>query len=55
MFDMEIKMSPGDVNVQTTSGRGHTSEELSANAVAKIISISDTADPVLKQNVLRYS
>tara|TARA_R100001377_G_scaffold43655_1_gene24717 strand:+ start:952 stop:1242 length:291 start_codon:yes stop_codon:yes gene_type:complete len=49
MFDMEIKMSPGDVNVQTTSGRGHTSEELSANAVAKIISISDTADPVLKQ------
>jgi len=49
MFDMEIKMSPGNVNVQTTSGRGHTAEELSANAVAKIISISDSADPVLKQ------
>ena len=49
MFDMEIKMSPGDVNVQTTSQRGHSPEELSANAVAKIISISDTADPVLKQ------
>jgi|TARA_R110000822_G_scaffold28200_1_gene83959 hypothetical protein len=49
MFDMEIKMSPGDINVQTTSGRGHTPEELSANAVAKIINISDSADPVLKQ------
>jgi len=49
MLDMEIKMSPGDVNVQTTSGRGHTPEELSANAVAKIISISDHADPAIKR------
>ena len=49
MLDMEIKIFPGDINVQTTSGRGHTPEELSANAVAKIISISGTADPVLKQ------
>ena len=49
MLDMEIKMFPGDVNVQTTSGRGHTPEELSANAVAKIISISDCADPAIKR------
>jgi hypothetical protein len=49
MFDVEVTATAGSVNVQTTSGRGHTPEELSANAVAKIISISRTADPVLKQ------
>ena len=48
MFDMEVKMSPGDISVQTTSERGHTPEELSANAVAKIINISETADPIIK-------
>ena len=48
MFDMEVKMSSGDINVQTTSERGHTPEELSANAVAKIINISETADPIIK-------
>ena len=36
MFDLEVKMEPGSNNVQTTSERGHTSEELAANAVAKI-------------------
>ena len=49
MFDVEVTATAGSVNVQTTSERGHTPEELSANAVAKIISISRTADPVLKQ------
>ena len=49
MFDLEVKMEPGSINVQTTSERGHTSEELAANAVAKIINIADSADPVLRQ------
>tara|TARA_R110002020_G_scaffold194120_1_gene394695 strand:- start:294 stop:584 length:291 start_codon:yes stop_codon:yes gene_type:complete len=49
MFDMEIKMSPGNINVQTTCERGFTAEELSIDAVNKIISISDNADPVIKQ------
>ena len=49
MFDVEVSASVGSFDVQTTSERGHSPEELSANAVAKIISISDTADPVLKQ------
>ena len=49
MFDMEVKILPGNINVQTTSGRGHTPEELAKNAVYKIISISEDADPVLKQ------
>ena len=49
MFDVEVSASVGSFDVQTTSGRGHTPEELAVNAVTKIISISDTADPVLKQ------
>ena len=48
MFSVEVSASPGSVNVQTTQGRGMNSEEIAANAVAKIISISDTADPVIK-------
>ena len=46
---MEITMSSGEINVQTTQNRGHTTQELSANAVNKIINIADTADPVIKQ------
>ena len=49
MFDMEIKMTPGDIAVQTTDNRGHTPEVLAVNAVAKIISIADTTDPVIRQ------
>ena len=41
MFDVEVKASVGSFEVQTTNGRGHTPEELAANAVAKIINIAD--------------
>ena len=42
---MEIKMTPGEIAVQTTENRGHTPEELAANAVAKIISIPPINKP----------
>ena len=48
MFSVEVSATPGSVNVQTTEGRGMNSKEIAANAVAKIISISDTADPIIK-------
>jgi hypothetical protein len=48
LFSVEVSATPGSVNVQTTEGRGMSSEEIAANAVAKIISISDTADPIIK-------
>tara|TARA_R100001086_G_C11752081_1_gene235660 strand:+ start:175 stop:465 length:291 start_codon:yes stop_codon:yes gene_type:complete len=51
MFDVEVSASLGNFEVQTTSGRGHTPEELAKNAIAKIISISEDTDPVLKQQV----
>ena len=49
MFDVEVSGSVGTFEVQTTQERGHTPEELAINALQKIISISDTADPVIKQ------
>ena len=49
MFDVEVNTSIGAFDVQTTENRGHTPEELALNAVKKIISIADDADPVLKQ------
>ena len=49
MFDVEVKAAAGSFNVQTTENRGHSAEELAANAVVKLISIADTTDPILKQ------
>ena len=49
MFDVEVKASVGGFEVQTTNERGHTPEELAANAVAKIINIAASAAPVLRQ------
>lgn len=48
MFSVEVSATPGSVNVQTTSNRGMNSEEIALNAVDKIISISETADPAIK-------
>lgn len=39
----------GDVKAMGVSGRGFTPEELADNAVDRIISISATADPVIRQ------
>lgn len=49
MFDVSISASAGAFEVQTTEDRGHTTEELAKNAIGKIISISETADPVIRQ------
>lgn len=39
----------GDIKAMGVSGRGFTPEELADNAVERIISISATADPVIRQ------
>lgn len=39
----------GDIKAMGVSGRGFTPEELADNAVDRIISISSTADPVIRQ------
>ena len=39
----------GDIRAMGVSGRGFTPEELADNAVDRIISISASADPVIRQ------
>lgn len=48
MFSVQVTPQLGAVEVQTTSNRGMTPEEIATSAVSKIISISDSTDPVLK-------
>ena len=49
MFTVDIKSDVGQVGVETTHNRGFTPEELSVDCANKIISISQSADPVLRQ------
>ena len=39
----------GDIRAMGVSGRGFTPEELADNAVDRIIAVSATADPVIRQ------
>ena len=39
----------GDIKAMRVSGRGFTPEELAENALDRIISISSSADPVIRQ------
>lgn len=49
MFTVDIQSNIGQVGVQTTQNRGFTPEEMAADCANRIISISSTADPVLRQ------
>jgi hypothetical protein len=49
MFTVDIQSNIGQVGVQTTQNRGFTPEEMAADCASRIISISSTADPVLRQ------
>jgi hypothetical protein len=48
----EIK--PGIVQVETTSERGFTSEEIAEHCLEKIVRISDSAPPVIKNQALAF-
>lgn len=48
MFGQTGEMLVGAVQIQATSGRGFTPDELAARAVAKIVSVSDSADPMVQ-------
>jgi len=49
-----LDMGIGPVGVRTTENRGFTSEELAEQCADKIISISDTADPVIQQQARAF-
>ena len=50
MLEMEI----GTVGVETTSHRGFTPEEVAERCLDRIVSVSDTAHPTVKQQALAY-
>lgn len=49
MMQIQVQTNLGSVNVETTEKRGFTAEEIAQSAIRRIISISETADPVLRQ------
>jgi hypothetical protein len=56
MFDLDINPSRHSklVDVNTTSHRGFTPEELAEQCVKKIISVSDTAPPAIKEQAIAF-
>jgi len=50
MLEMEV----GTVGVQTSSNRGFTPEEVAERCLDRIISVSDSAPQVLKDQALSY-
>jgi len=54
---MELNLSVPEtpfVKIHTTNNRGFTPEEIAERCADKLISISDTADPVLQQQARAY-
>jgi len=49
MFKMAVESNIGDVVVKTTQRRGLSPEELAERAVEQIVSVSDSVDPIVKQ------
>jgi len=52
-----MKMSPADdlkFEVHTTSGRGFTPEEIAQRCADKIVAVSDTAPPAIRDQALAY-
>ena len=42
------------VGVRTTTGRGFTTDELAAQAAERIVSVSDTAPPAIRDQALAF-
>lgn len=51
---MDIPRDTPLVGVRTTSGRGFTPEELAAQAVGRIVSVSDTTHPAIRDQVIAF-
>lgn len=51
---MDVPRHEQIVKIHTTEDRGFTPEEVAQRCADKIISVSDTADPVLKQQAYAY-
>jgi len=49
MLGLSSTIEPGICEVHTTEHRGFTSEEIAERAVGKIVSIAESADPVVRE------
>ncbi|MBT5286175.1 MAG: hypothetical protein HOL29_09435 [Euryarchaeota archaeon] len=49
-----VSVNPAGVGVRTTSGRGFTPEELAKQCVEKIIAVSDTAPPAIRDQAVTF-
>ena len=57
MFELNVNTPQNEqvVLVNTTEGRGFTPEELSEQCVQKLISVSDTAPPAIRDQARAFS
>jgi hypothetical protein len=57
MFELNVNVPQNEqvVLVNTTDGRGFTPEELSEQCVQKLISVSDTAPPAIRDQARAFS
>lgn len=51
---MDIPRDMPMVGVRTTTGRGFTPEELAAQAAERIVSVSDTAHPAIRDQAIAF-
>jgi hypothetical protein len=49
MFKLAVESNIGEVVVKTTENRGLSPEELAERAVDQIVSVSDSVDPIVRQ------
>ena len=54
MFSVEGSANAFDVKVTTTNNRGFTPEELAEQALEKIVSVSDHADPMVREQARAF-
>tara|TARA_R100000278_G_C5467038_1_gene163051 strand:+ start:914 stop:1207 length:294 start_codon:yes stop_codon:yes gene_type:complete len=55
MFDMQVGLSKDfKIDVKTTENKGHSIEELAERCTDKIISISDHAQPEVKEQAYAF-
>ena len=54
-FTLDLKMGDnGFVDVKTTSNRGFTPEEIASRCTDKLISVADTASPLIREQARAY-
>lgn len=54
MIGQQAESRPGNVIVQTTNHQGRSLDDIADSTVARLISIAESADPVIRQQAEAY-